>query len=82
MLENEMVWLTQSQMEFLFGCMTRNVRLHLESIFPCGELSQEATRKVFFQVRQEEARQVKRNVTCYNLDAIISVGKTSIENNC
>ena len=61
-------------MGLLFGCTTRNVRLHLENIYSCGELDQEATRKDFFLVRQEGARQVKRNVTCYNLDAIISVG--------
>ena len=73
-LENETVWLTQSQMGLLFGCTTRNVRMHLENIYSCGELTQEATRKDFFLVRQEGARQVKRNVTCYNLDAIISVG--------
>ena len=73
-LENETVWLTQSQMGLLFGCTTRNVRTHLENIYSCGELAQEATRKDFFLVRQEGARQVKRNVTCYNLDAIISVG--------
>ena len=73
-LENETVWLTQSQMGLLFGCTTRNVRLHLENIYSCGELTQEATRKDFFLVRQEGVRQVKRNVTCYNLDAIISVG--------
>ena len=29
-LENETVWLTQSQMAELFGCTTRNVRLHLQ----------------------------------------------------
>jgi len=73
-LENETVWLTQSQMGVLFGCTTRNIRLHLENIYSCGELTQEATRKDFFLVRQEGDRQVKRNVTCYNLDAIISVG--------
>ena len=73
-LENETVWLTQSQMGTLFGCTTRNVRLHLENIYACGELTPEATRKDFFLVRQEGVRQVRRMVTCYNLDAIISVG--------
>jgi len=73
-LENETVWLTQSQMGELFGCTTRNVRLHLENIYACGELIPEATRKDFFLVRIEGARQVRRTVTCYNLDAIISVG--------
>jgi len=73
-LENESVWLTQSQMGQLFGCTTRNVRMHLENIYSCGELVQEATRKDFFLVRLEGARQIHRTVTCYNLDAIISVG--------
>ena len=73
-LENESVWLTQSQMGQLFGCTTRNVRMHLENIYSCGELAQEATRKDFFLVRLEGARQIHRTVTCYNLDAIISVG--------
>ena len=73
-LENETVWLTQSQMGELFGCTTRNVRLHLENIYSCGELAAEATRKDFFLVRMEGARQVHRTVTCYYLDAIISVG--------
>ena len=54
-LENETVWLTQSQMGLLFGCTTRNVRLHLENIYSCGELTQEATRKDFFLVRLEGA---------------------------
>ena len=57
-----------------FGCTTRNVRLHLENIYSCGELLPEATRKDFFLVRIEGSRQVRRTVTCYNLDAIISVG--------
>ena len=73
-LENETVWLTQSQMGELFGCTTRNVRLHLENIYACGELIPEATRKDFFLVRMEGSRTVRRTVTCYNLDAIISVG--------
>ena len=57
-LENESVWLTQSQMGQLFRCTTRNVRMHLENIYSCGELVQEATRKDFFLVRLEGARQI------------------------
>ena len=71
-LENETVWLTQSQMGELFGCTTRNVRMHLDNIYSCGELVPEGTRKDFFLVRLEGSRQVRRTVTCYNLDAIIS----------
>ena len=73
-LEDETVWLTQSQMAELFGCTVRNVRMHLENIYSCGELEPGATRKDFFLVRIEGNRRVSRCITCYDLDAIISVG--------
>ena len=57
-LENETVWLTQSQMGELFGCTTRNIRLHLENIYACGELLSKATRKDFFIFRMEGSRTV------------------------
>ena len=73
-LENETVWLTQSQMAALFGCSTDNIGLHLKNVYAVGELSREATTEDFSVVRLEGSRQVRRTVTCYNLDAIISVG--------
>ena len=73
-LEDETVWLSQSQMAEMFGCTVRNVRLHLANIYACRELDGASTRKDFFLVRTEGARKVSRRVTCYNLDAIISVG--------
>ena len=57
-LENETVWLTQSQMGVLFGCTTRNIRLHIENIYSCGELTQEATRKDSFLVRQTNSKEI------------------------
>ena len=48
--------------------------MHLENIYLSGELTQGTTRKDFFLVRMEGNRKVRRTVTCYNLDAIISVG--------
>ena len=71
-LENETVWLTQSQMATLFGCSTDNIGLHLKNVYSVGELSREATTEDFSVVRLEGSRQVRRTVTCYNLDAIIS----------
>ena len=62
-LEDETVWLTQSQMGELFGCTTRNVRLHLENIYASGELDEASTGKDFFLVRQEGNRRVSRHVT-------------------
>ena len=73
-LENETVWLTQSQMATLFGCSSDNVGLHLKNVYAVGELARESTTEDFSVVRMEGLRQVRRKVTCYNLDAIISVG--------
>lgn len=73
-VQDESVWLTQSQMAEMFGCTVRNIRMHLANIYACSELEECSTRKDFFLVRKEGARKVSRMVTCYNLDAIISVG--------
>ncbi len=73
-LENETVWLTQSQMATLFGCSSDNIGLHLKNVYAVGELAHESTTEDFSVVRMEGSRQVRRKVTCYNLDAIISVG--------
>lgn len=73
-LENETVWLTQSQMAALFGCSTDNVGLHLKNIYSCGELDKGATTEESSVVQIEGHRKVSRKVCLYNLDAIISVG--------
>ena len=48
--------------------------MHLKNIYREGEIDQFSTTKDFLVVRFEGARQVKRNLKHYNLDAIISVG--------
>ena len=68
-LENETVWLTQSQMATLFGCSTDNIGLHLKNVYSVGELSREATTEDFSVVRLEGSRQVRRMATYYNMDA-------------
>jgi prophage maintenance system killer protein/prophage antirepressor-like protein len=73
-LEGETLWVTQSQMAELFGTSTDNVSLHLKNIYQDKELDEQATTEDFSVVRQEGARQVKRQIKHYNLDAIISVG--------
>jgi len=73
-MQDETVWLAQSQMAELFGCTVRNVRMHLANVYACGELDEASTRKDFFLVRTEGTRKVSRVVSCYDLDAIISVG--------
>ncbi|MBP5787073.1 MAG: virulence RhuM family protein, partial [Kiritimatiellae bacterium] len=73
-LEGETVWLTQSQMAVLFGCGSDNVGLHLKNIYAIGELTRDSTSEEISVVRTEGTRRVRRKVTVYNLDAIISVG--------
>ena len=72
--EDESVWLTQQMMADLFQTSRPNITLHIGNIYEEGELQPEATRKEFLLVRQEGARQVRRQLEYYNLDMIISVG--------
>ena len=73
-MNEETVWLTQSQIALLFGCSVDNVGLHLKNIFEEDELDKKSTTEIFSVVRSEGSRMVKRNVLHYNLDAILSVG--------
>ena len=73
-VENETVWLTQSQMVELFQTTKQNVSLHVSNVFKEGELEQEATVKEYLTVQKEGQRSVSRKVKYYNLDVIISVG--------
>ena len=73
-IKDETLWLTQKAMAELFGCTKDNISLHLNNIFSEGELSSSATTEDFSVVQKEGVRNVKRTLTFYNLDAIISVG--------
>ena len=73
-LEENTVWLTQQQMADLYQTSRSNITEHLLHIYEEGELDEKATCRKFRQVRQEGNRQVERELTFYNLDAIISVG--------
>src|SRR5574344_317488 len=73
-LQDETVWLSQSQLVQLYASSKANVSEHIKNIFEEGELSQEATVRNFRTVQKEGSRQVTRSVECYNLDMIISLG--------
>ncbi|MDR0677049.1 MAG: virulence RhuM family protein, partial [Elusimicrobiota bacterium] len=73
-LENENIWLNQKQMSDLFGVEVPAVLKHIKNIFEVGELSEDSTISKMEIVQQEGERLVKREITFYNLDAIISVG--------
>jgi prophage maintenance system killer protein len=73
-VQQESIWLSQSQLAELFKTSTDNISLHLKNIYQSGELDENATTEDYSVVRQEGKRQVKRKLKHYNLDAIISVG--------
>jgi hypothetical protein len=72
--EGETFWLDQRRLAELFGVDVRTVNEHLRNIYESRELSEEATLRKIRMVRTEGTREVTRNITFYNLDAIISVG--------
>jgi hypothetical protein len=74
LIEDETVWLTQAQMVELFGSTKQNISLHINNIFKEGELLSDSTVKDYLIVQLEGIRKVKRKITVYNLDVIISVG--------
>lgn len=73
-LEDETVWLTQSQLVELFQSSKANISEHIKNIYEQAELDEDSTVRNFRTVRQEGNRSVVRNLLCYNLDAIISIG--------
>ncbi|MDE6108756.1 MAG: virulence RhuM family protein [Muribaculaceae bacterium] len=73
-VEDESVWLTQAQMAELFHATKQNISLHIRNIYKERELEETATVKEYLTVQKEGKRKVRRNISYYNLDVIISVG--------
>lgn len=71
-LENETVWLTQSQIAILFGTKRPAITKHLRNIYSSGELDESSTCSILEHVGND-GRQVY-GTKYYNLDAILSVG--------
>lgn len=72
--EDETFWLTLNRMAELFGTTKQAISYHLQQIFDAGELQREGTVKGILTVQREGARDVRRQIDYYNLDAIIAVG--------
>lgn len=70
----ETVWLSQQQMSELYQTSRSNVVEHIKHIYEDHELDEDSTCRDFRQVRQEDSRQVTREIPFYNLDMIISLG--------
>lgn len=73
-LENDNVWLTQSQMAELFGVDRTSIVRHIHNIYKSEELEESSTCAKNAQVRLEGKRSILREIPYYNLDMIISVG--------
>ncbi len=72
--DRDTVWFTQLEMAELFNASKQNISLHLKNIYQDGELEPAATVKESLTVQTQGARDVRRTVTLYNLDAILAVG--------
>ena len=67
-LENETVWLTQSQMRELFGRDISGISRHISNVFKDGEVDKEGN------VHYVRSEKTGKPVAYYSLDVIISVG--------
>lgn len=70
-IENDNVWLTQSQMQELFGQTKQNISLHINNLFKEEELQKFAVVKESLTTAND-GKKYKTNH--YSLDVIISVG--------
>ncbi len=73
-LDGETVWLSLNQMSTLFGRDKSTISRHIKNVYDEGELDEAATVAYFATVQNEGGREVEREIVCYNLDVIISVG--------
>lgn len=72
--DGDTVWLAQKMMAELFGVSIKTISEHLVNIYNERELAESSTIRKFQMVQAEGNRKVSRDITFYNLDAIISVG--------
>lgn len=67
------VWLSQAQLAELYDTSVPNIAQIIKRVLADGEVA-EATINSELMVRQEGAREVRRQITVYNLDMILAVG--------
>lgn len=70
-IENDTVWLTQSQMAELFQTTRNNITMHIKNIFLERELEEDSVCKDFLLTAKDGKNYKTKH---YNLDVIISVG--------
>ena len=70
-LDDNTVWLTQTQMAELFDTTKQNISLHIKNIFDEGELFQNSVVKDYLTTAADGKNY---STNYYNLDMIIAVG--------
>lgn len=73
-IQEETVWLSQTQMVALFEKSKKTISEHINNVFNEGELDKGSTVRKSRTVQKEGGRIVSREIEHYNLDVIISVG--------
>ncbi len=73
-LQDENVWLNSKAISNLFNIDRTVITKHINNIYNDNELEENATCAKIAQVQKEGNRNVKRNISYYNLDMIISIG--------
>jgi hypothetical protein len=73
-LQDETVWLSQTQMAQLFDTTVANINIHIKNILKENELDEEATIKDYLIVQKEGNREVNRKIAHYDLKMVIAVG--------
>lgn len=72
--ENGTVWLSQVELAELFQTSKQNISKHIKAIFTDQELDATSTVNQKLTVQKEGEREVSRQTTLYNLDAILAIG--------
>ncbi len=73
-VDKETVWLNQYQISDLFLTDRTSIGRHISNIYKTQELDESSTCAKIAQVQKEGTRTVKRQISVYNLDIILSVG--------
>ena len=73
-LNDENVWLNINAIANLFDVDRTVITKHINNIYNDDELEKDSTCAKIAQVQKEGTRNVKRNISYYNLDMIISIG--------
>ena len=73
-ISDDDIWLTENQLAEIYQTTRQNINLHIKNIYNDKELDESRTCKDFLQVRKEGSREVKRDISHYNLDVLIALG--------